>query len=188
MTNVFRTLFVVVLLLTVGLFSACKNDPGDPTDEDFYIEAKINDTLFRITETVTGPLTAQWNTPSDTLFISAAAGFENVNQADRNYLSVSVIVGKDSMKTGVPYTTAASTLPGAISSNLTSFAYFDPNGTSYICNSISDFLGNPSEGVVRFTEVTATTLSGTFSGNYYVNGDGMPKVITEGKFYCRRVQ
>lgn len=179
-----QLLFALMILFLAG---GCKSEPPVTPDEAYFIEAKVDGVLFRIVAELPGLVTAQWNSLADTSYISAAAGFLDASQADRNYLGVNVIVPRDSLKLNIPYVTGPSSLPDAVQSNATSFAYFDDQGTSYVCNGLSDQLGLPSDGVVRFTEVTPDHLRGNFSGKYYLDMSGFPRVITEGKFFVKRV-
>ncbi len=170
--------------------SACKKDeePTGPEEGQFFIEARIDGELFRIEQALMSPLTGQWNNRTDSIYVTAVAGFMNVNQADRNYLSINVILEGDSARLNTPYTTVPSGIAGEVPSLLSSMVYFDALGNSYVCHAISDQLGFETKAEMVFTEVSSSIMKGTFSGIYYLNSTESPKVITEGRFYCKRYQ
>ena len=185
MRNFFKYL---LLSLVLPLFPGCSSDDDDAEPENeaaYYFRFKTDNTPVDYVFTPIN-LTATFNAYSENEggYVVQVGARRELATADKNQFSIHLVHSGEIQK-GIPY--SANEEPGqSVPDMLLNFGYYNENGLVYI----SSLFG---EAAVLFTEVTETSVKGTFSGRVVAadTSGGTINIIdeieiTEGSFYVPR--
>lgn len=156
------------MLVVAGLvLGGCKgSDSTGPNDSTYYLRFKANGS--QVSFTLQGSLLVTFST-SGSQYVGIVSGFDAVSNANLQLYS-NATIGK---ATYSGYTVSGGALVGAL------IGYQDATGTLYTS------AGATVEASITVTDLTGTTMRGTFSGR--LKATGKPDVVvTEGEFFVPR--
>lgn len=177
-----KTKFSILFILAFTLFGSfsCKkksDDSSADTSTDFFVRFKVNG----VQKEFKGTTTALFQTIalSPTLYTASFQGIQNSTATSTNVLGLNVSdIAAIAVNKNYTSTIVGSTIQASI-------LYFDQAGAQY--GSIFVTSGSSTDAVIRLTEITSTSVSGTFSGKVASSTGSNNQTITEGSFRVKRM-
>lgn len=173
---------IIFLILSI---SCSKSKPGKgPNPNDFYVRFKANGTQLEYKASAE----AIHNKQSGADYITTLGATKDLFVADKSNMTIALTtVGVNALNQ--TYTNYATTMVGMKKAKIVQLGFFDANKKFFMSWS-DDFAavlpaGTPFNARVIFTDATATTLKGNFSGTMLTQDYASRLDITDGEFYVK---
>jgi hypothetical protein len=189
--------FPIVLLLVAIALVQCKKNGGSPTGNNatsgtYYMRFTLNGTAVNYTSDPNASLSFL---SALGLYNGALATYSNIYIGAKDAVIITLFSTK-SIAAGIAYNDPlkAQETSGALMPQAEIF-WYDSTGVSWItAGTFSDANGNVSlpgvvaDAKVTVTDLTTTTVKGTFSGTVYRPDFARYEVISNGEFFLKRNQ
>lgn len=171
---------ILLLMFTIVISFSCNKKSDDtPTDTnaDFFVRFKLDGTQMEFKGMTTGLFQTLPLTP--TIYSGSFQGLQSSTAVTTNLFGIDV-------RDIVPIAINKNYTNIAISNTIqATFLYFDAAGNQYSSGYLATTAS--TDAVVRLTEITNTSVSGTFSGKMSTLSGTVAKTITEGSFKVKRL-
>lgn len=179
--------YTIGYLFLCFLYSCGSEDPIEP-DDNYYFRFKVNGVQYDYSETVKQSVTFQgwsWSNLSleNGLLDTRVFASKSLSDGGKNSLLFD-LYHSTPLKANHNYSNNGSS--AMLNPELFVLGIYDDDGTMFYTDNSSwnENNGGMNDATVRFTEINAKSLMGTFSGTLYSTKDqGENLSVTEGEFH-----